>query len=74
MNNYLQYYFELNKLYNQVECGSHLIYLFFGNVFICKISLVIKIILSVVKKKKNSLEKKSKRMNPYAKSNWFTEF
>ena len=60
MSDYLHDYSELNKLCNQVECGFHFIYLFFGKIFICKIAIMIKIIVYCERKKIMSPKKKKK--------------
>ena len=68
MSDYLQDYSELNKLCNQVECGFHFIYLFFGKIFIFKIAIMIKIIVYCEWKKimshTHTHKTHTKRINP----------
>lgn len=79
MSDYLQDYSELNKLCNQVECGFHFIYLFFGKIFIFKIAIMIKIIVCCKWKKIMShththTKKPIPRELIHVKSNRFTGF
>ena len=78
MSDYLHDYSELNKLCNQVECGFHFIYLFFGKIFIFKTAIMIKIIVYCERKKIMSPKKKKKQTKPreliHVKSNRFTGF
>ena len=78
MSDYLQDYSELNKLCNQVECGFHFIYLFFGKIFIFKIAIMIKIIVYCEWKKIMSHTHTHTKPIPreliHVKSNRFTGF